>query len=121
MQGFKNAEFSIAWGDDMGEERNRIIIEEIEMWKKNRLLPEMYCNYLLALYSKGDKKTITTQKFPFQGIPLILIQFCILIITLFFIYGNFLTTFQQLTLLTLIIATAYLIIHKYKSKQSIQF
>lgn len=30
-----------------------IIIEEIRYWKKNQLLPDMYCDYLLALYTKG--------------------------------------------------------------------
>jgi hypothetical protein len=34
-------------------ERKKIIIREIEYWKKNRLLPEQYCDYLLTLYSGG--------------------------------------------------------------------
>jgi hypothetical protein len=38
----------------MNENRKDIILTEIEYWKKNRLLPEKYCGFLLALYSEGD-------------------------------------------------------------------
>ncbi|WP_246940425.1 hypothetical protein [Bacillus pinisoli] len=38
----------------MNQHRKEIILKEIEYWKKNRLLPEQYCNYLLTLYSEGE-------------------------------------------------------------------
>jgi hypothetical protein len=38
----------------MNQHRKDIILKEIQYWKKNRLLPEQYCNYLLALYSEGQ-------------------------------------------------------------------
>ncbi|SDI86151.1 hypothetical protein [Alteribacillus bidgolensis] len=38
----------------MTEERKKIIIKEIKYWKKNHLLPEHYCNFLLMLYSEGE-------------------------------------------------------------------
>ena len=34
--------------------RKQIIINEIIYWKKNRMLPEHYCDFLLALYTKGN-------------------------------------------------------------------
>ena len=37
----------------MDENRKQIIIKEIGYWKKNKLLPEQYCNFLLALYTEG--------------------------------------------------------------------
>lgn len=37
----------------MDKEKNKIIIDEISNWKKNQLLPEKYCNFLLALYTYG--------------------------------------------------------------------
>jgi hypothetical protein len=37
----------------MNEKRREIIIKEIEYWKRSRLLPEQYCDYLLALYTEG--------------------------------------------------------------------
>lgn len=38
----------------MSDERKAIIIKEIQYWKKNHLLPEQYCDFLLALYTQGD-------------------------------------------------------------------
>ncbi|MBY0122318.1 hypothetical protein [Bacillus sp. S/N-304-OC-R1] len=38
----------------MNETRKKIIINEIITWKNNRMLPEQYCNYLLALYTEGN-------------------------------------------------------------------
>jgi len=34
----------------MDPNQKRIIVREIEMWRKNRLLPEQYCDFLLNLY-----------------------------------------------------------------------
>lgn len=38
----------------MAEERIRIILKEIHHWKQNRLLPEVYCDFLIALYTNGE-------------------------------------------------------------------
>ncbi|WP_093045566.1 hypothetical protein [Thalassobacillus cyri] len=38
----------------INKNRTEIIIQEIQYWKINRLLPESYCDYLLALYTKGN-------------------------------------------------------------------
>jgi hypothetical protein len=40
----------------MNEQRREIIVREIEYWKRSRLLPEQYCDYLLALYTEGEYK-----------------------------------------------------------------
>ena len=34
----------------MDPNQKRIIVREIDMWRKNRLLPEQYCDFLLNLY-----------------------------------------------------------------------
>ncbi|KWW21670.1 hypothetical protein AS888_03880 [Peribacillus simplex] len=39
----------------MDEMRKKIIIQEINAWKESRMLPEQYCNYLLTLYSEGER------------------------------------------------------------------
>ena len=44
----------------MNETRKKIIIKEIQYWKQSRLLPERYCNYLLALYTGGKQVEPTT-------------------------------------------------------------
>jgi hypothetical protein len=38
----------------MDEMKKKIIIQEINSWKESRMLPEQYCNYLLALYYQGE-------------------------------------------------------------------
>ncbi|GKV68058.1 hypothetical protein NCCP2716_05560 [Sporosarcina sp. NCCP-2716] len=38
----------------MNPQRKRIIISEIQYWKKNRLLPEHYCDFLITLYAQGE-------------------------------------------------------------------
>jgi hypothetical protein len=37
----------------MNETRKKIILQEIQYWKTNRMLPDHYCDFLLALYSEG--------------------------------------------------------------------
>ncbi|RFU65736.1 hypothetical protein [Peribacillus glennii] len=39
----------------MNEMRKKIIIKEILYWKNSRMLPDQYCEYLLALYSEGEE------------------------------------------------------------------
>lgn len=41
-------------GLDMSLQRKQIIMNEISFWKKNKLLPEHYCDFLLALYAQGE-------------------------------------------------------------------
>ncbi|WP_342602317.1 hypothetical protein [Peribacillus sp. FSL E2-0159] len=38
----------------MYEMRKKIIIQEINSWKESRMIPEQYCNYLLALSCQGE-------------------------------------------------------------------
>ncbi|MGD6832219.1 hypothetical protein ACQCT5_08650 [Sutcliffiella halmapala] len=38
----------------MNRQRKDTIIQEIHYWKESRLLPEHYCDYLLALYTEGE-------------------------------------------------------------------
>ncbi|QRG69584.1 hypothetical protein [Brevibacillus choshinensis] len=39
----------------MEDQRKRTIIAEIENWRRNHLLPEHYCIFLLNLYTEGDR------------------------------------------------------------------
>ncbi|MBM7620293.1 hypothetical protein JOC95_002146 [Bacillus tianshenii] len=38
----------------MDRQRKDTIIREIKYWKESRMLPEHYCDYLLALYTEGE-------------------------------------------------------------------
>jgi hypothetical protein len=40
----------------MNEERRRTIVREIELWQKNKLLPDQYCDFLLNLYKTDDEE-----------------------------------------------------------------
>ena len=42
--------------DGMNEQRKKIIVAEIKYWKQSKLLPDQYCDFLLALYSQGDQQ-----------------------------------------------------------------
>ncbi|WP_421379907.1 hypothetical protein ACOJQI_16590 [Bacillus salacetis] len=39
---------------DTKSQKTNIIINEIHFWKQNKMLPEQYCDYLLALYNQGE-------------------------------------------------------------------
>ncbi|GAA4706323.1 hypothetical protein [Brevibacillus fulvus] len=39
----------------MNDQRKKIIIAEIETWRKNNLIPEHYCIFLLNLYTEGER------------------------------------------------------------------
>ena len=41
----------------MDENRKKIIVNEITFWKESRMLPEQYCDYLLAFYSEGKDES----------------------------------------------------------------
>lgn len=39
----------------MNEQRKKIIITEINYWKQKKLLPAHYCDFLIALYARGNE------------------------------------------------------------------
>ena len=45
----------------MTEDRIRTIINELHYWKKNKMLPDVYCDYLIALYTKGETVSDDTE------------------------------------------------------------
>ncbi|HLQ97878.1 MAG TPA: hypothetical protein VK135_04225 [Candidatus Dormibacteraeota bacterium] len=46
----------------MSNQRIQIIIQEINYWKEHKILPDMYCDFLLALYTKGESGTEASTK-----------------------------------------------------------
>ncbi|AST92603.1 hypothetical protein BC6307_15540 [Sutcliffiella cohnii] len=98
----------------MRDQRKSIIINEIKYWKQNRLLPEQYCNYLLALYSEGTEidNTITQKASKLRGnialrlfglfLPL-LVPFTFLVI-----YFTELSSQLQMVILSIFIVIAFL-------------
>ena len=82
-------------------EKKKIIINEILFWKQNQMLPEHYCDYLLALYSQGEEipiqRILSTSKqtsFLFWLLSIVLIA-----ISLFVIYFTELSFVLQTAIL----------------------
>ncbi|MBW8348138.1 hypothetical protein K0H71_01615 [Bacillus sp. IITD106] len=53
----------------MDDKRKNIILKEISFWKQNNMLPEHYCNYLMALYTEGQEEIqakVEKRKQPFN-------------------------------------------------------
>jgi hypothetical protein len=88
----------------MSENRKEIIVKEIYYWKESKLLPEQYCNFLLALYTEGDQvnrkkvgKGSNKRKFFLAYTPLLMIPIGI------FIYFTELSFFLQMALYALLL------------------
>lgn len=90
----------------MDETKKKIIIQEINSWKESRMLPEQYCNYLLALYSQGEAQPAPSvknkkgRKERFNGLA---------IGTLFLIVV-FLNYFTEISIIMQIVVTTFSII-----------
>ncbi len=83
--------------------RQAVIINEIKFWKQNNMLPDQYCDYLLALYSKGEENLSnpSPEKGKFQPYYMtILLSSVVMFISLFVIYFTELSVVLQTAILT---------------------
>lgn len=51
----------------MNEERRQIIVHEIANWRKSKLLPDQYCDFLLNLYAKPEEMKAATSSDAIPG------------------------------------------------------
>ncbi len=83
------------------QSKKEIIISEIQIWKQTKMLPEQYCDYLLALYTGGegtgepDKRSVKN-KFLLKDF---LFSICSVSISLFVIYFTELSIVLQTAIL----------------------
>ncbi|WP_051758197.1 hypothetical protein [Rossellomorea vietnamensis] len=81
--------------------KKETIIHEILLWKQTKMLPEQYCDYLLALYTEGagidDRESAGSQKNHF--LKDFLISISSIVISLFVIYFTELSIVLQTTIL----------------------
>lgn len=100
----------------MNLEKKKIIINEIHYWKNNKLLPDTYCNFLLALYTEGnhneDVQLLSKTKNSGAKFLLLTLLALLLVITLLVIYFTELSFVLQMAivvflLLISIVVTAY--------------
>ncbi|RKQ37812.1 hypothetical protein [Oceanobacillus halophilus] len=64
----------------MSDNRIATIVKEIEYWKDHKLLPEQYCDFLLALYTNGEGEP-TNKKRSVRKVNII-IQILLLVVLL---------------------------------------
>ncbi|GAE30689.1 hypothetical protein [Halalkalibacter hemicellulosilyticus] len=73
----------------MRKERKEIVIREIKHWRKSKLLPEHYCDFLLTLYMEGEGAEETSFFKKFTLIPLIMVYAMFLLTVLIFYFTQF--------------------------------
>jgi hypothetical protein len=44
------------------DQKTKIILHEIMYWKKNKLLPDHYCDFLITLYTEGSENSIKSRR-----------------------------------------------------------
>ncbi|GAA5415533.1 hypothetical protein Pryu01_00564 [Paraliobacillus ryukyuensis] len=99
----------------MPEERKTIIIKEIQHWKKNHLLPEKYCDFLLALYTEGNTENVNhNQSNPMEStgvkplhVLIISLNIFLLPVTFIVLYFTQLSSYLQVGFGSLMIVLSY--------------
>ncbi|WP_087971699.1 hypothetical protein [Oceanobacillus rekensis] len=108
------------------DDRTAVIVKEIKYWKEHRLLPEKYCDYLLALYTNGqelyDEAEVSNAR---NGLtPVIIIHFILLLAMIpFSLLVVYFTEFHLLLQLSILIVFLFysIWIYLYFRKYSYEF
>ncbi|MEH7443095.1 hypothetical protein V7201_12380 [Bacillus sp. JJ1122] len=104
----------------MDDQRKKIIVNEINYWKQNRMLPEHYCDFLLNLYTEGITEAVQAAKNSQYDLPKILTVFLLglLSLSVLLFYFTELSLILQMTIIILfgissLISGIYLISKSY--------
>ncbi|MCM3394095.1 hypothetical protein MKY20_09855 [Cytobacillus sp. FSL W8-0315] len=90
----------------LDENRKKVIVNELLYWKKSRMLPDRYCDYLLALYTEGSQPKEIKKHKSVMGLYLANLIFLLLIpISALLIYFTELSIILQTAILFLFIFT----------------
>jgi hypothetical protein len=107
----------------MNEHRKNIIIKEILYWKENRMLPEQYCDFLLTLYTEGNRPKEQenwrlTKRMRFQNV----LYFLLISFSLFVIYFTELSFILQMAFVAIFVLVGLAGIYYFSRKNmSYQF
>ncbi|SDY52508.1 hypothetical protein SAMN05421736_102177 [Evansella caseinilytica] len=106
------------------EQRKQIIINEIKYWKNNQLLPEVYCNFLLSLYTEGasnDDNEETKQRLPLRYLSLLTAAaVCLLALSFVVIYFTQFSPTMQISFQFLLVLICFFIsAYFYRKKERI--
>lgn len=75
----------------MLDDRRQTIIKEIHFWKENKLLPDVYCDYLLALYTQGEDNNEGIEQF--KSYPITLAELVCSSLVLIMVFLSFLMVY----------------------------
>ncbi|MDH5160155.1 hypothetical protein [Heyndrickxia oleronia] len=107
----------------MNSSRKEVIIKEIIYWKEHKMLPDHYCDYLLALYSEGEFENNHNDRMKSNKLVNRLSLFLILIgalllISLFVIYFTELAFVLQMMILTSFVVLLLILGIYYSKKET---
>ncbi|WP_409251394.1 hypothetical protein V1502_14750 [Bacillus sp. SCS-153A] len=89
---------------DAKSQKTNIIINEILFWKQNKMLPEQYCDYLLALYNQGEDReavdSMNSKRLPTAALIPSILLLALIPFSLFVIYFTELSFVLQTAILT---------------------
>ncbi|WP_226036927.1 hypothetical protein [Aquibacillus saliphilus] len=103
----------------MVEDRKTIVIKEIKYWKKHNMLPNAYCDFLLALYTEGEEIANPTKKQQIIPVLILISNLLLLTLTLLVIYFTQLEMILQISILLFLVTASYLIFHFSKQKSTL--
>ncbi|WP_424766215.1 hypothetical protein [Paenibacillus sp. sgz302251] len=58
----------------MNQERRQIIVKEIDYWRRSKLLPDQYCDFLLNLYADQDTQMTKNEQYTTVGKAIAAVQ-----------------------------------------------
>lgn len=102
--------------DEMEEQKRKIIEHEIRFWKESRLLPEQYCDYLLAFYEDLEQENEQTKK---RSLSFFLLLGSLFVSALFVNYFTEISPLMQI--LFFVFGLAFCLIVKYRKERKAHF
>lgn len=103
----------------MTEDRINTIINELHYWKKNKMLPAVYCDFLLALYTNGDdySEEKSTKRLPLLKIIQLFLLVLLVPVAIVVIYSTFFQHYIQFGVLMLFILYSFWQVRELKLQQ----
>lgn len=110
----------------MPNQRKEIIIKEIKYWKAHKLLPGVYCDFLLALYTKGEGTEEVVAKQVRRDLGLapsiqLITQLLLLLLSIIVINFEQINSGVKITFLLMFLFGAFWMFKKLKKQRDIYF
>ncbi|TXC89974.1 hypothetical protein FS935_12970 [Metabacillus litoralis] len=94
----------------MDKDKKNIIINEIHQWKDNKLLPETYCDFLLALYTEGNQENNEHVEVKKKKKRISLIDGFLYAFIMILVIASLFTNFTEITYLMQMVILSFLLI-----------